>query len=99
MEDHDRAGIYLQSHSTAKGQVLKKAAAHRQPVLEQAPGRCCSLWTDAHVGAHFLAAPVFSGGFILQPSICEGLYPMERTHAGAGEENEEEGTIETSVRD
>ncbi|GAB0207450.1 zinc finger and BTB domain-containing protein 5 [Grus japonensis] len=63
--------------------ALKEAAAHGEPVLEQAPGRNCSLWRIAHAGADFLAGIVAHGEEpMLEQSIPEGLYPMERTRAG-----------------
>ncbi|PKU29648.1 hypothetical protein llap_20049 [Limosa lapponica baueri] len=47
-------------------------AARGEPMPGQAPGRNCVLWK-----AGFLAGPM------LEQSTPEGLYPMERTHAGA----------------
>jgi len=35
-------------------------------------------------------------GSMLEQSIPEGLHPVGRTHAGAGEECEEEGLAETT---
>ena len=51
--------------------------------VEQAPGRNCCLWRQAHAGAGFLAGPVACGGPTQEQSIPEGLYPVERIHYGA----------------
>jgi len=47
MEDHAGADIHNElhggPHARADGHALKEAAAHDVPMLEQAPGRNCSL--------------------------------------------------------
>lgn len=50
------------------------------PTKEKAPGRNCSLWTRAHKGAGFLAGAATCGGPMLEQSVSEELYPMERTN-------------------
>jgi len=40
------------------------------------------MWR-AHVGAGFLAGTVAFGEPMLDQSVPKGLYPVERTHAGA----------------
>jgi len=53
------------------------------PMLDQAPCRSCRPWIGAHERAGFLAGPVAHVGPTLGLSVPEGLYPVERTHAGA----------------
>jgi len=49
--------------------------------VEQGPGRNCCPWREADAGAGFLAGPVaFGGGPMLEQSIPEGLYPVEKIH-------------------
>ena len=65
MEDHGGVAIHTAAHGGphdgAGGHVLKEAAAHGEPVLEQAPGRNCGPWRGAHTGAVFPAGAVAQG--------------------------------------
>lgn len=65
------------STSAAGGCSLKEAAAHEEPTLEQAPGRNCGWWRKACAGDH-LAGIAACNGTMLDQSISEGLYIMER---------------------
>lgn len=87
MKDHAEADIQAAAHGDSMMQhvdALKEATAGGQPTLEQAPSRSCSLWKGAHAGAGFLAGSVAHMGPMLEKTIPEGPYPIERTHAGAG---------------
>jgi len=59
MEDLSGAAMHPADHeepyATAGGCALKEAAPHGEPKLQQAPGRNCSPWREAHAGAGFLA--------------------------------------------
>jgi len=55
------------------------------------PEVSCSRWRGVQAGAGFLAGTVAHGEPLLEQSVPERLYPMERTHTGAGENCEEEG--------
>lgn len=44
--------------------------------------RSCGLHTGAHAGTGFLAETAAQGAPTLERPIPEGLYPLERTHAG-----------------
>ncbi|OPJ73590.1 hypothetical protein AV530_005913 [Patagioenas fasciata monilis] len=81
-----RADIHTASHGGphvgASECAQREAEAHEEPALEQAPGRNFSPRREAGARAGFLAGPVAHGGPMLEQSVPEGLYPMERTHAG-----------------
>ncbi|PKU45778.1 vps10 domain-containing receptor 2 [Limosa lapponica baueri] len=86
-EDHSEVGCLPAAHEGPHARTgecaPKKAAAHGHLMPEQAPGRTCSLWRGAQAGAGSLAGPAAYGGPTLEQSVPEGLYPVERTHAGA----------------
>jgi len=72
MDGHSRADIHTAAcggpHGGASGCTLKEAAAHGEPMPEQAPGRTCvPVERGAHAGAGFLA----------------GLVSLWGTHVGA----------------
>jgi len=87
VEGHSRADIHTAAcrgpHGGASGYALKEAAAHGEPMPEQAPGRSCSPGTGARAGADFLAGTVAHGGHTLEQSVSEGLYPIKKIRAGA----------------
>lgn len=58
---------------------LKEAAACGEPTPEQASGRICDPWREAHAGAGFLAVTVAHGGPMLAQPFSEGLYPRKIT--------------------
>ncbi|KAK4812750.1 hypothetical protein QYF61_018299 [Mycteria americana] len=70
-------------NARAGGCALKEAAACGEPTQEQAPGRSCSPWKGACMGADLLAEPAACGGSRLEQSVPEGLHPVEGTHTGA----------------
>lgn len=78
--------IALEDHDGADIHTPTEAAAPRKPTSEQAPGRICGPRREAHARAGFL-----------EQSVPEGLYPVERTHAVAGEECEEEGVAKNPL--
>ncbi|GAB0186285.1 zinc finger and BTB domain-containing protein 5 [Grus japonensis] len=86
MEGHGGTDIHTAAHggphTGAGGSDPKKTAAHGEPTLEQA------FWQEP-------GGSPSSRGHMLEQSIPEGLYPVKRTHAGAGEQHEEEGAAET----
>lgn len=71
------------SHTRAGGCVQSRLWPHGEPVLEQAPGRSCSLWRGTNTGAGFLTEAVTCGQPLMEQPILEGLYPMESIHTEA----------------
>ncbi|KAK4824529.1 hypothetical protein QYF61_016109 [Mycteria americana] len=113
MESHAEADIHTVArggpHVGASGCALKEAAAHGDPIQEQAPGRSCGPRRRVHAGACFLAGPVACGGPMREQFVPEGLYsvegpmleqlvkkciPWEGPHTGVGEQCYEEGAAE-----
>ena len=94
-----RAGIHTAACGGpcigAGGCALKKPAAHEGLMQEHASGRNSGLWDRVHTGAGFLSGTVGHGGSMLKQVYPQGLQPMGRTHAGAGEKCKEEGVAET----
>ncbi|PKU40981.1 hypothetical protein llap_8718 [Limosa lapponica baueri] len=63
---------------------MPQAETHGDPVKEQAPGSTCGpVDRGVHTGTGLLAGLVTPWGPTLEQYVPEGLYPMERTHAGA----------------
>jgi len=87
VEDYAGADIHPAAHggphATARGCALKEAAAHGEPMEEEAPGRNWDLWSRALAGAGLLAGAVACGEPTLEQSVPEGLHPVEMTHAGS----------------
>ncbi|KAK4832527.1 hypothetical protein QYF61_023859 [Mycteria americana] len=80
VEDHSEVDIHPAAcggpHGGAGGCVLKEAAPHREPMLEQAPGRNGGPWRGAHAGAAFLAEPVACRGPTLE-QLVKNCSPLE----------------------
>jgi len=55
-EDHSGADIHT-TDCRGHQSRWKSCAAHRESMLEQAPGRNCGLWRGVHAGG-FMAGPV-----------------------------------------
>lgn len=87
MEVHGRTDTHPavpgRPHARADRYALTEAAAHGQPVLEGAVDGNCLPLKGAHIVAGFLAVFVTCGRPMVEQCIPEGLYPMEKTHAGA----------------
>lgn len=99
-KDHGDPGC---AHATHGGPWQSRYPHYTEDCkLEQAPSRNCDLWRGTHRGRSFFAAAVASCGSSIHLKDCTSLKgtqteafhrlsPMEGSHAGAGEEHEEEG--------
>ena len=96
MEDHIRVDICSAAHgrpyTRASGYALKEAAAHEEPILQQATGRNVGLWRGTYAGADFSAGTMACGERTLEQSISEGLFIGELQYM-------EGSTLEQSVKD
>ncbi|PKU41421.1 hypothetical protein llap_8286 [Limosa lapponica baueri] len=79
-EDHCRVDIQpLEGPTPDQVDVpWRKLQPVEDLIHEQAPGR-----REAHAGASFLVGTMACGGTTLEQLVPDGLYPVERTHAGS----------------
>ncbi|GAB0176475.1 epimerase family protein SDR39U1 [Grus japonensis] len=80
IKDHTGADIHSAACGgpdvAAGGCDLKEAAARREPMQEQAPGRSCSLW-ETHTRAVLEESHPVGRTHVVE--VHEGLYPMGGT--------------------